>query len=163
MKSLFLLASATTALAASKFIKKDFEVEYANGLSKRDIPAQDLDENITLASRRSVSPSQKQLTPPQTNCSISSTGLTWTSAHLLSHSVCNSTLAAVISGFPARVFLNAVNGMVAPVVHSTLQLQTPTASSSLMSSKSSMLMELATLAISSPMLSLLARVESLRT
>ena len=54
MKSLFLLASATTALAANKFVRKEFEVEYANSLSKRDIPAQDLDENITLAQMRSV-------------------------------------------------------------------------------------------------------------
>lgn len=54
MKSLFLLASATIAFAANKFIKKGFEVEYAKGLSKREIPAQDLDENITLAQMRSV-------------------------------------------------------------------------------------------------------------
>lgn len=77
MKSLFLLASATTALAANKFVKKGFEVEYAKSLSKREIPAQDLDENITLAQMRSVCLSPKfnhlQLYLIQ---SISFTGLT---------------------------------------------------------------------------------------
>ena len=57
MKSLLLLTAASTALAASKFIKKDFAVEYVNTISKRDIPAEDLDENVTLASQRSVCPS----------------------------------------------------------------------------------------------------------
>ena len=48
------LACATTALGAG-YVKRDFETEYVKTIVKREIPSQDLDENITLAQQRSVS------------------------------------------------------------------------------------------------------------
>jgi hypothetical protein len=54
IKALCFLAFATTAVAAG-YIKREFETEYVKTTVKRDIPDQDLDENITLTARRSVS------------------------------------------------------------------------------------------------------------
>ena len=53
VKSLCLLAFATTVLAAG-YIKREFETEYVKTIVKREIPDENLDENITLAARRSV-------------------------------------------------------------------------------------------------------------
>jgi hypothetical protein len=53
---LLVLLSATALAHTPGYVKREFHTEYVKPLTKRQIPDQDLDENITLASRRSVSP-----------------------------------------------------------------------------------------------------------
>ena len=56
LSSLLLLVCAGAALARDGFVKLDFEREYVKEIRKRQAPADELDENITLAEGRSVSP-----------------------------------------------------------------------------------------------------------